>query len=77
MKPSDPRAMAIVGVVVVAALVERFLFQEQVDDGWPIAALFGVFPALGILSKGITVGRLMLVTAMYAILFGMVAYMQT
>jgi hypothetical protein len=44
-------------------------------DHWLVAAVFASIPATGILRRGITVRSLLIATAVFAILFGIVAFM--
>jgi hypothetical protein len=44
-------------------------------DLWFVAAVFALIPAAGVLRRGITVRRMLLATAIFAFLFGIVAMM--
>ena len=43
-------------------------------DHWIVAAAFASIPAAGVLRGGITVRRMLLATAVFALLFGVVAF---
>jgi hypothetical protein len=73
MKPSEGILNGVALLILAPLFVMQFVPGSDPSGRWAIATIFGAFFAWHILRGGMTVRRLLIVTAVLAILFGIAA----